>query len=90
MGKFQFGRRKMEFWGENFKFEGENCNFEGEDFYLGEEKMDFCNEIPISDKLFSTMDGLFEVWQLNFKSFGIQTFVLSGALCKHLKIFSGK
>ena len=46
----------MEFWGENFKFEGENCNFEGEDFYLGEEKMDFCNEIPISDTLFSTMD----------------------------------
>ena len=80
----------MEFWGENFKFEGENCNFEGEDFYLGEEKMDFCNEIQIFDKLFSTMDGLFEVWQLNFKSFGIQTFVLSGALCKHLKIFSGK
>ena len=40
MGKFQFGRRKMEFWGENFKFEGENCNFE-RDFDLGEEKNGF-------------------------------------------------
>ena len=81
----------------NFNFDGEKLNF-GKRIPSLVEKISILREkisilgkkkwiSQIFDKLFSTMYRFFEVWQRNFGSFGSETFVLSGALCKPPKIF---